>query len=243
MRELLRDINFYSPITSTPPVRPVHLFVCGSTLTAQEILKGVEIRRGVILKRAHIALEVVRECKLEEVLSHPHLYANPVVIDCEESSETSTHYRTLLSRGNRILCLNRQALSSYKEGGREGLLIDTLIGGGLPLLSSLRDLTLTGDRVRKIEVVAGEDDSDLPLVISEVIKIVGWDERPYAPRGKVTVTPSSIASMSLDDPPSDRTFTITTDRYWDSSLVLQGPVATESLLAHVAISELLHALG
>jgi len=243
VRELLRDINFYSPTESKTPVRNVTLFVGGSTPLAQAFVNAVEMRRGMILKRAHVALNVAAHGQLDNLIDDSRPSPNPIVVDCGDEGDTSRHYSSLLSRGIRILCLNGAALSSYTEEGREGLLIDTLIGGGLPLLSSLRDFRRTGDRVRAIEVVGGGEGGDLSLVLSEIVRVLGWEVKPYEGGGKITIAESSLKSVYLEDPPADRTFAITTDRYWASPLVLQGPVPSASLLAHVAISELLHVLG
>jgi aspartokinase/homoserine dehydrogenase 1 len=88
---------------------------------------------------------------------------NSVFIDCTASEEIVTYYMDILSAGISIVTPNKCANSgSYERyyalkscAAKFGVkfLYETNVGAGLPVLSTLRDLRLSGDKLRKIEAV------------------------------------------------------------------------------------------
>ncbi len=88
---------------------------------------------------------------------------NSVFVDCTASEQIATHYISVLRAGISIATPNKYANSgSYKRylalktaAAKYGVkfLYETNVGAGLPVLGTLKDLILSGDRVTKIEAV------------------------------------------------------------------------------------------
>ncbi|HKG13501.1 MAG TPA: hypothetical protein VKB12_09175, partial [Pyrinomonadaceae bacterium] len=86
-----------------------------------------------------------------------------VVVDATASDELPPHYDAWLARGLNIITPNKKAnsgpLARYRllreAARRHGrhFLYETNVGAGLPVLHTLRDLTETGDEVRRVEGV------------------------------------------------------------------------------------------
>ena len=88
---------------------------------------------------------------------------NSVFVDCTPSEHIAAHYMPILEAGISIATPNKcansgtlqryQALKACAAAHGVKFLYETNVGAGLPILSTLRDLLLSGDRVRKIEAV------------------------------------------------------------------------------------------
>ncbi|OGG53273.1 bifunctional aspartate kinase/homoserine dehydrogenase I [Candidatus Kaiserbacteria bacterium RIFCSPLOWO2_12_FULL_53_8] len=88
---------------------------------------------------------------------------NSVFVDCTASESVATEYLEILKGGISIVtpskCANSGSYQRYSAlkaaAAKYGVkfLYETNVGAGLPVLSTLRDLLLSGDRVRKIEAV------------------------------------------------------------------------------------------
>lgn len=85
-----------------------------------------------------------------------------IIVDCTASDAVPDHYVSWLRAGLHVVTPNkkmgagdlqryRAALAAAKEGTSE-FLAEASVGAGLPVLSTLRDLVQTGDRVTRIEV-------------------------------------------------------------------------------------------
>lgn len=86
-----------------------------------------------------------------------------VFVDCTASDEVASFYHDILGAGISIVTPNKRANSgSYQnyqklkaQAGKHGVkfLYETNVGAGLPVISTLKDLMLSGDEVVKIEAI------------------------------------------------------------------------------------------
>ena len=86
---------------------------------------------------------------------------NQVIIDCSASEEVASHYKEWLQRGINVVTPNKKAnsgpLDYYKElrsiarDGYTHYFYEGTVGAGLPIISTVRNLVDSGDRVKKIE--------------------------------------------------------------------------------------------
>ena len=86
-----------------------------------------------------------------------------VLIDCTASAAVAEHYAEWMGRGIHVVTPNKRAgsddLATYlriRDVGRSGRahhLYEATVGAGLPVITTLRDLIQTGDRVLRIEGV------------------------------------------------------------------------------------------
>jgi aspartokinase/homoserine dehydrogenase 1 len=89
--------------------------------------------------------------------------SNSIVVDCTASESVTDHYETILSANISVVSPNKKAnsgsLKKYKAlkstAFRRGVkfLYETNVGAGLPVINTLNDLLLSGDKVKRIEAV------------------------------------------------------------------------------------------
>jgi aspartokinase/homoserine dehydrogenase 1 len=89
--------------------------------------------------------------------------SNSVFVDCTASDEIVTYYSKLLNASISIVTPNKKASSGplkyYREikniAARRGVkfIYETNVGAGLPVISTLNDLIISGDRIFKIEAI------------------------------------------------------------------------------------------
>lgn len=89
--------------------------------------------------------------------------SNSIFVDCTSSEEVSDQYKALLQSNVSIVTPNKKANSGkqvkYGELRREAqkrgvrFLYETNVGAGLPIINTLNDLLLSGDKVLRIEAV------------------------------------------------------------------------------------------
>lgn len=99
---------------------------------------------------------------LAEHIRPSHL-PHAVIIDCSASDAVAERYAGWLERGIHVITPNKRAgagpLARYRairarsEGRRTRFFYEATVGAGLPVISTLRDLIQTGDRVTRIEGV------------------------------------------------------------------------------------------
>lgn len=92
---------------------------------------------------------------------HPDHLPHAVIIDCTSSDAVAQRYAGWLQRGIHVITPNKKAFSgdlSYYEALRAGAqeagsqyFYETTVGAALPIISTLRNLLATGDRVRSID--------------------------------------------------------------------------------------------
>ena len=90
-------------------------------------------------------------------------FENPVLADCTAGNEIAIKYKELLSSGVSIVTPNKRANSAdynyYRElqniaaKERVGFFYEANVCAGLPVLRTVRELTLSGDQITKIEGV------------------------------------------------------------------------------------------
>jgi aspartokinase/homoserine dehydrogenase 1 len=142
--------------------------------------RGIDLRvravmnsRRMLLDERGVGLEGWREAlasseteadlvRLVEHVRAEHL-PHAVVIDATASDEIPLHYDAWLARGLNIITPNKKANSgpfsryrALREAARRHgrhFLYETNVGAGLPVIHTLRDLTETGDEVRRVEGV------------------------------------------------------------------------------------------
>ncbi|NJM26834.1 MAG: bifunctional aspartate kinase/homoserine dehydrogenase I, partial [Bacteroidia bacterium] len=88
---------------------------------------------------------------------------NSIFIDCTASEEVTNYYASILAANISIVTPNKRANSgtlekykhlrttAFKRGVR--FFYETNVGAGLPVINTLNDLLLSGDKVRRIEAV------------------------------------------------------------------------------------------
>ena len=86
-----------------------------------------------------------------------------VLIDCTASAEVAARYPSWIEAGFHVITPNKQASSARQRDyaqlravarrTRRHYLYEGTVGAGLPVITTLRDLITTGDRVRRIEGV------------------------------------------------------------------------------------------
>ncbi|MCI0442513.1 bifunctional aspartate kinase/homoserine dehydrogenase I [bacterium] len=84
-------------------------------------------------------------------------------VDCTASDTTHNLYSDLLSSGISIVTANKKALTgswqqflainNAAESSGAGFLYEATVGAGLPVISTLKDLIATGDKIIKIEAI------------------------------------------------------------------------------------------
>ncbi len=89
--------------------------------------------------------------------------SNSIFVDCTSSEEVTDYYESILTSNISIVTPNKKANSgslkryqllkaiSFKRGVR--FLYETNVGAGLPVINTLSDLLLSGDKVIRIEAV------------------------------------------------------------------------------------------
>ncbi|NNL55800.1 MAG: bifunctional aspartate kinase/homoserine dehydrogenase I, partial [Woeseia sp.] len=101
-------------------------------------------------------------CNLDRFVEHIDADHMPhsVIIDCTSDSTVAARYAEWLERGIHVITPNKKAFSgeqaycenlrSAAERGRAHYLYETTVGAALPIVSTLRGLVDTGDRIRSI---------------------------------------------------------------------------------------------
>lgn len=92
---------------------------------------------------------------------HPDHLPHAVIIDCTSSDAVAERYADWLARGIHVVTPNKKAFSgpaSYYESlrrsaeqGNSQYYYETTVGAALPVISTLRNLLDTGDRIRSID--------------------------------------------------------------------------------------------
>ncbi len=89
--------------------------------------------------------------------------SNSIFVDCTSSEEVTTFYEAILSANVSIVTPNKKANSAsmenykqlkataFKRGAK--FLYETNVGAGLPVINTMNDLLLSGDKVLRIEAV------------------------------------------------------------------------------------------
>lgn len=107
----------------------------------------------------------MEEMEVENYLRHMResYLQNSIFIDCTASEEMAWHYKAILAAGISIVTPNKKGntgpysyyreLKTMSKSMRVRYLYEATVGAGLPILSTLRDLLLSGDKIIKIEAI------------------------------------------------------------------------------------------
>ncbi len=105
------------------------------------------------------------EADLEKFINHidAEYIPHKVIIDCTTSQDIPGKYLEWIRRGIHIITPNKKAGTTameeyrklFSESRKRGIhfLYETTVGAGLPIIGTLRDLILTGDKIKRIEGV------------------------------------------------------------------------------------------
>ena len=105
------------------------------------------------------------EADLEKFVNHidAEYIPHKVIIDCTTSPDIPGKYLEWIRRGIHIITPNKKAGTTamgdyrklFSESRKRGIhfLYETTVGAGLPIIGTLRDLILTGDKIKRIEGV------------------------------------------------------------------------------------------
>lgn len=121
---------------------------------------GIPFRDGIEhLRQEGEAMEMNAFVERMNSLNMP----NSIFIDCTASEEVTNYYASILAANISIVTPNKRANSgtlekykllrstAFKRGVR--FFYETNVGAGLPVINTLNDLLLSGDKVRRIEAV------------------------------------------------------------------------------------------
>lgn len=134
---------------------------------------GIASSKKMLFSREGIDIEHYQdELKLHGVDSTPERIAdeiinmnifNSVFVDCTANAQIADLYQTLLDHNISVVAANKIATSSsydkymkLKETARQKgikFLFETNVGAGLPIISTMNNLTNSGDHILKIEAV------------------------------------------------------------------------------------------
>jgi aspartokinase/homoserine dehydrogenase 1 len=145
-----------------------------SQVHALEInISGVANSRKMLFEQDGIQpLDAVTRLLDSDLVSSPSALAakitelnlsNSVFVDCTSSEEVTDQYKSLLHANVSIVTPNKKANSGKQtryeelrsEAQKRGIrfLYETNVGAGLPIINTLNDLILSGDRIIRIEAV------------------------------------------------------------------------------------------
>ncbi|MCK5199554.1 MAG: bifunctional aspartate kinase/homoserine dehydrogenase I [Spirochaetales bacterium] len=136
-------------------------------------LRGISRSREMVLDENNIDMSKWRNlldnssisANIEAFTAHINSEYIPhrVIIDCTTSEGIPANYLDWVKKGIHIITPNKKAgttpMPQYreliKETRKRGVhfLYETTVGAGLPIIGTLRDLILTGDKIKKIEGV------------------------------------------------------------------------------------------
>jgi bifunctional aspartokinase / homoserine dehydrogenase 1 len=148
-----------------------------STLAGEHNLKinlvGVTNTKKMLIDKKCISLENYREelknsqekgdiTEFIQQMTKLNL-RNSVFIDCTADKEVASHYGEILSKYVSIVTANKIACSSEQSyyvklktiANERGVrfMYETTVGAGLPIIKTINDLVLSGDKILKIEAV------------------------------------------------------------------------------------------
>ena len=136
-------------------------------------LRGISRSQKMILNENNLDMSNWRELldsstvstDIDEFANHINSEYIPhrVIVDCTTSEGIPANYLNWIKKGIHIITPNKKAgtlpMPQYTELMNEArkrgvhFLYETTVGAGLPIIGTLRDLILTGDKIKKIEGV------------------------------------------------------------------------------------------
>ena len=134
-------------------------------------VRGITTAKRMLLADGEIDLDQWRErleqqgepADLDRFVQHVHADHLPhaALIDCSAASDVAMRYADWLETGLHVVTPNKKAnsaplgyyrrLNEARRAAGSHYLYEATVGAGLPVMTTLRDLRETGDRVREIE--------------------------------------------------------------------------------------------
>jgi bifunctional aspartokinase / homoserine dehydrogenase 1 len=127
--------------------------------------QGLVSETGINLSQWNQELQKSKNVDLNQFLDGLQSFqaTNQLIVDCSSSEGVSEKYIDIFHHNFHLATANKKGLTSsmsYYESlkavskkYKKLLLYETTVGAGLPIISSLRDLMNTGDKIKKIEGV------------------------------------------------------------------------------------------
>nr|ACL54105.1 unknown [Zea mays] len=94
-------------------------------------------------------------------LSDNHVFPNKVLVDCTADTSVASHYYNWLKKGIHVITPNKKAnsgpldqylkLRTLQRASYTHYFYEATVGAGLPIISTLRGLLETGDKILRIE--------------------------------------------------------------------------------------------
>jgi bifunctional aspartokinase / homoserine dehydrogenase 1 len=132
--------------------------------------------------------------------------SNSIFVDCTSSEEVTEHYEEILSANISIVTPNKKANSGSQEkyhklrqtAFKRGVkfLYETNVGAGLPVINTMNDLLLSGDKVISIEAVLS---GTLNYIFSSFSEGVKFSEVVRAAKEKGYTEPDPRDDLSGKD--------------------------------------------
>lgn len=140
----------------------IDLRVCGIANAKKMIIDAEGIRLATWQERLADEGEPLDLSRFIDSMSEVHL-PESVFVDCTASQDVADRYCDIARAGAAIVAANKKAqsgaLATYEELWRilqetgTPFLYETNVGAALPVISTLKDLLITGDRVEKIQAI------------------------------------------------------------------------------------------
>jgi len=159
-KELLNMIDEqYSQLASQ---HLLEVNVVGITNSKKMLFDEDGLRLKGLNERKNAEGEVMNIAAFVERMKSMNL-SNSIFVDCTSSEEVTNHYEEILNANISIVTPNKKANSgswqkyqamkqaAFKRGSR--FLYETNVGAGLPVINTLNDLLISGDKVIRIEAV------------------------------------------------------------------------------------------
>ncbi len=175
------------------PKRTVHLFMIGTGLIGEELIRQIETQEDLLSEQHQITMKIAGLCNRRKMLVEPsgisvktwkhdldhsrtrsdidrflnmvkeNTLPNKILLDCTADADVAGRYAQILRTGTSIVTPNKIANSStwkkYKElrsaavEGKSKFLYETNVGAGLPVIGTIRNMVLSGDKIIRIEGV------------------------------------------------------------------------------------------
>ncbi len=158
--ELIKQIKSHSEELATNhahQIRVIGLANSRKMILQETGINPAELSLDLLNKGNDSNLEEIRKFIADSNLP------NSLIVDCTASDEIAGHYQSFLESKISVVTPNKKAQSAdfpkYQELQRTAakrganFLYETSVGAGLPVISTLKDLIKSGDRITKIEAV------------------------------------------------------------------------------------------
>jgi aspartokinase/homoserine dehydrogenase 1 len=134
-------------------------------------VRGLMTSRKMLLSEGGVSIENWKQsleasttpADIDKFVEHLHVDHLPhtVILDCTADDSVAKHYASWLEAGIHVVTPNKKAnsgplayyesLKDARKRGGSSYLYEATVGAGLPVISTLRDLRETGDKISSVE--------------------------------------------------------------------------------------------